>query len=487
MADDRPTSPLLAALLSAVVPGAGQLLAGARRRGLALVSVDLVLAAGAGIVLRDKVAALTLFVKPTALAWMMVVNILLLGYRAWAVDDAYRTAAAAGGRRRGGAGLAAGVVALAFVLLTPHLVFGYYDVVQYNLLNSLFGGNEAPVAAAATTTTTSSPPDGESPVSIATVPETTSTTAPVTVAGRPIWDGLDRLNILLLGGDFGVGRRGVRTDTIITVSIDPETGDVAMFQIPRNWTWNPLPEGMGRWDCDCYPDLINELWEMGTRYPEAFPGPQEPPVNAVKGVVSEFLGIPIHYYALVNLDGFVDIIDALGGVEIYVPKRIVDDEYPTLDGGFTKLVIEPGLQHMNGEQALAYARTRHADSDYFRMSRQRCVLEAVLEQTDPASLLLNFQKLADVLKRSLTTDIPLEALPQFVELLPKVDRESIVSLRFTPDVYHDRFRPDGKPGRVADFDLVQAHVRLVLDDPARAVRELGLDEREPDCGPPEDA
>ena len=281
-----------------------------------------------------------------------------------------------------------------------------------------------------------------------------------------------------------MGRRGIRTDTMIVVSIDPDTGETAMFSVPRNWTYVPLPDGMGIWDCNCYPELINELWIMGERYPDAFPGPQEPSVNAVKGVISEFLGIPIHYYALVNLDGFVDIIDALGGVEIYVPERIVDNEYPNLDGTIGKLVIEPGLHEMDGELALAYARTRHQDSDYFRMNRQRCVLEALLEQLEPTELLVNFGRLAEVIEENVTTDIPLEALPQLVELLPKIDRDRIVSVRFIPPTYHLKFRDDGKPGRVPNIDLVHEHVQLVLADPERAITELGLDDLDDVCPKP---
>jgi len=139
---------------------------------------------------------------------------------------------------------------------------------------------------------------------------------------------------------------------------------------------------------------------------------------------------------------------------------------------------------MNGVQALEYARTRHQDSDYFRMNRQRCVIESVLEQTDPTSLLLNFGKLAEVIKRSVQTDIPLEALPQLVRLLPKLDRENIVSVRFIPPKYHLKYRDDGKPGRIANIPLVHEHVQLVLQDPQRAVTELGLDKLQDVCPRP---
>ena len=469
----RSPNPLVAAAASALIPGLGQWFAGDRKKARTLFIIDVVVLAILLFFFHDKVSILTAFVRPTSMALLMVVNILLLGYRVWAADDAYRSASTSESSMSRVAALTA-LVTIGALLLMPHVVFGYYDLVQYSLITTVFDSDSDEASA---TTTTSIVAGGDTSQNGDARDSTTSSTTTTVVEQTP-WDDLDRLNILLLGGDFGVGRTGIRTDTMITVSIDPKTGEAAMFQVPRNWTYAPLPEGMGIWDCDCYPELINELWIQGEQHPEAFQGPGEPPENAVKGVISEFLGIPIHYYALVNLDGFVDIIDAIGGVEMYVPQKIVDDEYPLLDGTLTQLVIEAGQQHMDGEEALAYARTRHADSDYFRMSRQRCVLEAAMEQTDPTSLILNFGKFAEVIKETTTTDIPVDLLPKLVELLPSVDIDEVVSVRFIPPEYHLEFRDDGKPGRIADIDLVHEHVQLVIDDPELAKIQLDLQESE---------
>jgi len=466
-----------------LLPGAGQWLAGDRKKARTLFIIDTLVLLVLLFFYHDKVSIVTAFVRPTSMAVLMIVNILTLGYRVWAADDAYRISSSTGTSVGRVAGIVAMVV-LGLFVMAPHVVFGYYDLVQYSLITTVFGDGASAAPASTTTVTGDTTSDTTSiatgdTTSIATgSTETTSPSTTTVAIEQTPWDELDRLNILLLGGDFGVGRTGIRTDTMIVVSIDPKTGETAMFQVPRNWTYAPLPEGMGIWDCNCYPELINELWVMGERYPDAFPGPESPSVNAVKGVISEFLGIPIQYYALVNLDGFVDIIDAIGGVDIYVPEKIVDNEYPLLDGTLTKLVIEPGEQHMNGNEALSYARTRHADSDYFRMNRQKCVLEAAMEQTDPASLLLNFGKFADVIKNTTTTDIPIDLLPKLVELLPKVDIDNMVSVRFIPPEYHLKFRDDGKKGRIANIPLVHEHVQLVINDPERAKVELNLQESE---------
>jgi hypothetical protein len=108
----------------------------------------------------------------------------------------------------------------------------------------------------------------------------------------------------------------------------------------------------------------------------------------------------------------------------------------------------------------------------------------MIEKADPVSLILKFGSLADVIKRTMQTDIPLEALPQLIELLPAVDIDNVVSVRFIPPVYHLKYRDDGKPGRVANIALVHEHVQLVINDPERAVTELGLEQLEDVCGEP---
>lgn len=464
------------------MPGVGQFIAGDARRGWRLLALDLTILATLLFFVRDTLSLVILWIKPSTLALMMAGNIILLGYRVWAADDAYHSAQAkrATGGSTSRAALLIGSLGLGTVLLLPHAVFGYYDVVQYDLINSVFSDNT--VTSSRGPAPTQPQPrlaDASAGTIVATPPDTTTTRPAPNFFGDT-----DRLNILLLGGDFGAGRVGIRTDTMITVSIDRLTGNVAMFSVPRNWTHAPLPVGMGVWECNCYPELINELWMIGMEYPAAFSGPGTPSENAVKGVISEFLGIPIHHYAMVNLNDFVELIDALGGIDIYVPSRVIDDEYPHEDGSVERLEIDTGWQKMNGHVALAYARSRSQDSDYFRMNRQRCVIEAMIAQTDPVSLILNFGSLADVIKRTVLTDIPIDALPQLIKLLPAMDIDNIVSVRFIPPEYHLSYRDDGEPGRIANIDLVHEHVQLIIADPDRAVRELGLEQLDDVCGEP---
>ena len=329
-------------------------------------------------------------------------------------------------------------------------------------------------------TTTTSPP-----TTTTTLPPTTTTTTTLP-AGFPA-EG--RVNILLMGGDSGVGRRGIRTDTMIALSIDPVTGWVAMFGIPRNLWGLPLPPGhpaRGTFACgDCFGAIANEIYPWGLSRPDLF-GEANPGAAAAKTLIGHLLGIDIHYFALVDLAGFVDIIDALGGVDIVVQHPIHDDEYPNVDGTYSVKDLAPGTYHMDGYQALYYARSRHATDDFNRMGRQRCVLLAVAEQSNPLALLGRF----DAIKENVLTDLPDSALIYLVGLLREVDTEEIVSIRFMPDApefagtptsYIADWTADRYP--IPDRDFIAHPVATALGlPPLEAIATLGLQHLEAVCG-----
>jgi len=460
--------PLRAAFLSALLPGTGQLHVGARGRGWRMIGFDALLI-GALIVylLRGELEVAKDWVRPNALVVMMLINLALLAFRFLAANDAYHLA---GGTSRLGhpAGFAAGG-AIGLVLLVPHVVFGYYNVVQHNLITTVFQSED--VAA---------PPSNTTPTTLDA--GVTASNAVTVAPGPAIWDGLDALSILLLGGDSGPGRTGVRTDTMIVVSIDPETGNTAMFGIPRNFVEVPLPDGHGVWDCNCFPKLLNDLYMEGIQRPSAFPGPGAPEVNAIKGGIGELLGIPIHYYALVTLDSFVGIIDALGGVDIDVQYLIVDEIYPHEDGvTIESVAIEPGMQTLDGHLALAYSRIRRHADDYARMNRQRCILEALVEQSNPAELVIAYPKIASVLEDTLETDIPIARLPDFIDLLPKIDTEKITTIRLIPPTYVGGKDANGKD--IPDVERIRNDVQVAINNPPDvAIADLGIEALDDACG-----
>lgn len=455
---------ILAALASALLPGLGQAYAGRRPVGLRLLIADAVIAGLALIsllFLRSDV--LKIWVSSAALALLMVVNLSILAYRWLAAEDAYYSVPEPSAPKWL-TGL--GIAAVGVALVVPHLSFGYLIVVQASLIDTVFSSDPAVAA---------DDPSGTPGVitSTATPDQTTTTTSPT------LWDGLERLNLLLLGADAGEGRRGLRTDTTIVVSIDPSTGNTAMFSVPRDLSDVPLPEGMGMWDCRCFPGLIANLYQAGVQNPEDFPGPNDPPINAIKGAVGEMFGIPIHYYALVTLDGFVDVVDALGGVTIEIPKTIFDDTYPHEDGSIESIEIKEGTRHLNGHEALAYARIRRNSGDFNRMNRQRCVLEAVLEQSSPTEILFRFGAIAEALKRSLETDIPQERLADFIDLLPVISTDRIATLRITRAEYQTG---SSAGSTYYDIDRIREDAQALMANPEIAQEELGLDDLDDTCG-----
>lgn len=447
------TRPGWAAVASSLVPGWGQLLVGRRRLGRVMLGIDVLAVAllvFASIWLR--VELLEAWVTPGALTMLLGVNVVAFLYRGAATADSFA--------RTGSRSLfdwAAGLVAAGLVVV-PHVLIGSLILTQNDLIDTVFAESD-PVAAPASTTTSEAGATTSSTIepSTTTIEPSTTTTAP------PLsWDGYERLNIMLLGSDAGVGRTGTRTDTIILVSLEPETGDVAMFSIPRNLTEAPLPEGMGLWDCNCFPDIITHLWANGEWYPDAFPGPQSPSVNALKGALGLIFDVEIHYYAKVDLAGFVGMVDAVGGVTIDVPKRLVDETYPHEGGGTEYVVIEEGTQHLDGHLALAYSRIRRHSGDFARMHRQRCVLGALADQTSAWDVLRGYGRLAEAVKDHVETDIPIDDLPDLVELSTRVETDRLGTLRITRYNYGS----SGHAGyQLYDLERIREDAHRLMADP----------------------
>ncbi|HUN24551.1 MAG TPA: LCP family protein [Anaerolineales bacterium] len=173
-------------------------------------------------------------------------------------------------------------------------------------------------------------------------------------------------NILLIGLDQRPGESvASRTDSLILTRVDLEKNHLVLVGIPRD-LWVVLPDGsQNRINTAHY---FAELNESGSG-----------PLAAVDTVSANF-GLTLHYYVRVNFDGFRALIDSIGGIEINIEKRIYDDLYPTDDYGYQTIVFEPGLQTLNGEQALQYARTRHGSSDFERAKRQQQVIAAFISR-----------------------------------------------------------------------------------------------------------
>ncbi|MEB2288052.1 MAG: LCP family protein [Anaerolineae bacterium] len=178
------------------------------------------------------------------------------------------------------------------------------------------------------------------------------------------------VDLLILGVDARPGERYLtRTDSIMLLNVSPGSLRVTLLSIPRDVFINVPGYGEQR---------INTINVLGEQEAEGS-GPA-----LLKASIQESFGVGVEHYVRLDFGGFVALVDAVGGVDIDVPKLIIDYEYPTLDGGVMTVRFDPGRQHMDGERALQYARTRHQDDEYQRAGRQQQVMDALAKKlTNP--------------------------------------------------------------------------------------------------------
>lgn len=271
-------------------------------------------------------------------------------------------------------------------------------------------------------------------------------------------------NILLLGADSGEGRDSMRFDSISVVSINADTGATTITGIPRDMPRFPFAPGPMQ---DKYPNGhtgyanatcgwgsgINQLrtevevcQDGNALYPDAKSQGSEPGIEATKDAAEGIMGIQIPYYVLIDMKGFADLVDALGGVDIDVKERLPKggpayDGQPVDDWAFGW--VEAGQQHMNGDTAQWYARSRYTTSDFDRMRRQRELQEAILAQTTPQNVLAHFQDVAGSTTNIVQTDLPQGLIaPTLVNLALKAKDQSVGTLELTPAGGVDEFDPD---------------------------------------------
>ncbi|KAJ1684530.1 hypothetical protein LUZ63_020285 [Rhynchospora breviuscula] len=331
---------------------------------------------------------------------------------------------------------------LSVAIVAPLATTGYYALVQAGTVETIAGDPRS-----------------------ATVPAIDGT------AANP-WGAKRRVNLLLLGGDGGVGRSGIRTDSVILVSMDTRTGRTVLFSLPRNLRDVPFPDGTELHEL--YPDgfdlgtdpgesMLNAIYRnVPATHPDAIRGSDNEGADALKLGVSGALGVPVDYYLLVNLRGFQQIVDAMGGITVNVNEKV------PINGNTSAGIpptgyISPGPdKRLDGFKALWFTRGRYGSTDYKRMERQRCAINAIVDEADPARLLLRYTKLADVGRRILRTDIPQDVLPAFVDTALKMKDEPLTSVVFQRSTQFDPNDPD--------YDVVHRTVQRALASAEQADR-----------------
>ena len=430
-------------LLGGLIPGSGYLYAGRRALG-AIVIVGWLSIMGVLIYnVRDTSAIIDFVYDPTRLKTVAIVlglGLLTWGFIVW---TSYRLVRP---KRRTRTHTILGnlaVGALCLLVATPVAQAVRIATVQADAVKTVFTHNEG-----------------------ATTPDDVSKENP--------WGGRNRVNVLLLGGDGGQGRTGVRTDSVILLSMNVRSGKTIMFSLPRNMMNaqfpedSPLhelyPEGYNGYDDPAF-YMLNAIYgQVPQNHPEVLGKSDNEGADAIKQAVSGSLGIAVDYYVLANLDGFKKMVDALGGITVNINKPVAIQG--DTDRGIPPIgYLDPGpKQHLDGYHALWFARGRWGSDDYERMDRQRCAIDAMIKAADPLTLLRKYTDIAAATKDIIFTDIPLAIAPAFTKLALKVKDEKPKSVVFRTS---DKFN-SGDP----DFEWMQSVVDRAIDPPEKTEPEL---------------
>jgi polyisoprenyl-teichoic acid--peptidoglycan teichoic acid transferase len=391
-------SPSLAVFLSFVWPGWGQWYQGRRRTAalyaLPVLAVTILLAVQliGGI---EKFAAGLL--DPTV-AQTLVILVALLGiWRIFSMADAL-IAGTGHGIGRAAAGSVFGVLTL--IVIGAHAWVGSVTWAFYDAGSQIFVGDRGPDATPITPTASGSdaPDDNINDFQATPIPTPESASK--------------RISILLTGVDSGHGREHALTDTIMLISVDPDTGKVAMLSFPRDISNFPLYSG------GTYKGKINSLMTYARLHPEQFPDGGLPTLVKEVGFLA---GIPVQYFAAINLEGFQKMIDLVGGVDVVNPRAINDPRYDWFDGthGFT---LKAGPVHLDGRIGLAYVRSRQGvgDSDFTRAARQQQVLGALRKKVTNPSVIAKLPDLLHAIGSSVRTNYPVDSVRDLVDLASKV-------------------------------------------------------------------
>jgi LCP family protein required for cell wall assembly len=461
--------PLLLAISSVLLPGLGHAAVG-RRRAAALFLVPTLLVGGtlvAWALTSGTYGVAATLVTPGALTLLFAANILVAGWRASAAVDAVGNADPG----RLGAAVAGLVIVIAVAI--PHVIAADTIMATQTFLDETFAGigqvdeaderdTETPMPDPTEPPEETEAPSAGSPApsaplaSVGPTPRPTPVIPPFPTDGgngtlprfgasvpweRPgavPWGDDGRFDLLLIGSDAGAGRWSRRNDVMLLIEVDVKTGAIAMIGLPRNLQNAPYPPGAARdaTACGCQSGLLNEMYvEATVRNPGLWPGRGAVKgIGAVRSVVHTITGRPVDAVLIVDLIGVVRVVDAMGGIDIDVPEAVVDDHYPDPGRGEISLRIKAGRQHFDGRMALAYARSRHMDSDYGRMDRQQTLLLAIRQQLGP-DVILNAPALFGAAKGTAWTDLPRESLPALIELFGKAGDAKVKQLRIVPSRY----------------------------------------------------
>ena len=393
------------AVLDALIPGLGHLVAGRHLRGLVfLVPVVLAVVAALTVVLTTSAPRLVAELLGSEVIWgLLAFQGLFLLWRLLAVGSSLTDPALPRPSRRD-------LVPSALILLlviAPAAYAGYATNEARQTADEIFV-EPPPVAVGPSFTPEPDPSFLESAPPPSAGPSALAPSATPTVP---------RVTGLVIGVDSGVGRNTYLTDTMIVVSLDPVGHTVSLISIPRDMVDVPFSDGRK------FRGKINSLVSYARNHPRQFPGSNGTGFDVLMDALGTLLQEPIQYYAKVDLGGFVRVVDTLGGVNVNVERSFCDVRYKEYgyENGFA---IRAGRHHLNGLQALAYARVRKpaGESDFTRAGRQQEVISGVRDAIVKGGFLNDPIGLLKSLRGTVETNVPRGSLPDLADAASQVGR-----------------------------------------------------------------
>lgn len=331
------------------------------------------------------------------------------------------------------------LVALLIIVTLGHLAAGYLSIGLFGVTSRVFGGS----------------------IPIVVVPNASGSPGPgvwnlPSAPPPPAAD--DRFTILLIGSDSGTGYNHALTDTMMVVSVDPVTHEVVMASLPRDIARFEMYDG------SVYDGKLNSLMSQAERDKTKYP---EGGAATLAREISYLVGIPIQYIAYVDMAGFEKSIEAVGGVDVNVTRAINDDFY-TFPNGKKGFHLSVGEHHLDGQQAVAYVRSRYGpgDSDFTRARRQQELLLALRTKLLSPSSLPNIPRVLDEVSRFVTTNFPPEEIGKVIELAKQVDGDTVTRSVLGPP-YAIRPPGGGEYVLVPDMERIATWSKKVFGSDSR--------------------
>jgi LCP family protein required for cell wall assembly len=270
------------------------------------------------------------------------------------------------------------------------------------------------------------------------------------ISPQQVWPDKRFINILVLGVDSRGDGGDQNADVIILARLDLEQHTLRSISLPRDLEVEIPGHGPGK---------INGSYGIGL---------EEDPDNRVAGVakvrdtVEYNFGVMIDEYVLIDFEGFTEVVDAIGGIDITVPEKIVDEAYPTEDYGTRLLVIEAGRQHMDGETALSYARTRHQDSDDQRRERQMLVIQALLQQGQKLGSLTRVADLITALSGAALTSFQFDEQLALAAMALRIEEGQIQMVNLEQPIIQPGTSADGAWIYTGDINEIRNYIESAL-------------------------